>query len=49
MPDAEYTGTAADRATALKKAEAAATRVGRKFAVLVTESAGRTWQGLEEL
>ncbi|MDN8618333.1 hypothetical protein [Variovorax ginsengisoli] len=50
MPDAEYTGTAVDRATALNKAAAAATRVvGSRFAVLVTESAGRTWQGLEEV
>lgn len=47
MPDAEYTGSATDRATAFKEAKAAASRVGKKHAVLVTESNGRTWEGLD--
>jgi len=40
MLDAEYTGTTADRVTALSKAAATATRVGKKFAVLVTSQRG---------
>jgi hypothetical protein len=47
MPDAEYTGSAADRAAAIKEAKAAASRVGKKYAVLVTESNGRIWEGLD--
>lgn len=47
LPDGEYTGMAVDRSTALSKAKAAATRVGKKFAVLVTESNGRSWYNLD--
>ena len=47
LPAGEYQGTAIDRSTALNKAKAAATRVGKKFAVLVTESNGRTWYNLD--
>jgi len=49
MPDGEFTGTTAHRDTAFNEARAAATRVGKRFAMLVTESAGCTWQSLEEV
>jgi len=47
LPAAEYNfvGTAT-RAQILEIAKSAAGATGRKFAVIVTESAGRTWQGL---
>ena len=49
MPPAEYNyeGTAT-RAEVLAKAQVAAGRVVTSYAVLVTESAGRTWSGLEK-
>jgi len=47
LPTAEYnfvgTGT---RAQILDLAKSAASATGKKFAVIVTESAGRTWEGL---
>ncbi|MDP9995756.1 hypothetical protein J2W28_005952 [Variovorax boronicumulans] len=49
MPDGGFTGTTAHRDTAFNAAKAAATRVGKKFAMLVTESPGCTWQSLEEV
>jgi len=47
MPDAEYTGSAVDRDAAMKKVKAAATRVGKKFSVLITQSNGRQWHNLD--
>jgi hypothetical protein len=50
MPDAEYNLEAdIDRATVMARARAAAGKTGKKFAVLVTESNGRTWHGLEQV
>jgi hypothetical protein len=50
MPDAEYNLEAdINRATVLARAKTAAAKTGKKYAVLVTESAGRTWHGLEEV
>lgn len=48
LPTAEYNfvGTAT-RAQILELAKSAAAPTGKKFAVIVTESAGRTWEGLE--
>jgi hypothetical protein len=49
MPPAEYNYEgAATRAEVLAKAQAAAGRVVTSYAVLVTESAGRTWSGLDK-
>lgn len=50
LPTAEYnfTSSAVKRAQVLDKAKSAAAKTNKKFAVLVTESAGRTWYGLEE-
>lgn len=50
LPPAEYNfDGAADRDQILAKAKTAASGVVRKFAVLVTESAGRSWEGLERV
>lgn len=47
MPPAEYTYEGnATRAQVLDMAKASAAKVVRSYAVLVTESAGRTWHGL---
>ncbi len=48
LPPAEYNfeGTVG-RDKVLEKAKIAAGQVKRQFAVFVTESAGRTWSGLE--
>ncbi|WP_449301659.1 hypothetical protein [Pseudoxanthomonas mexicana] len=50
MPPAEYNYQGnATRAQVLDMAKAAAARVVRRYAVLVTESRGRTWHGLDEI
>ena len=50
MPPAEYNYQGnATRAQVLELAKAAAAKVVRKYAVLVTESKGRTWHGLEKV
>jgi hypothetical protein len=47
MPPAEYNYEGnATRAQVLDMAKASAAKVVRSYAVLVTESAGRTWHGL---
>ncbi|MGN6149481.1 MAG: type V toxin-antitoxin system endoribonuclease antitoxin GhoS [Rhizomicrobium sp.] len=47
LPPAEYDYSGqVNRATVLEKAKTAAAAVKPNFAVLVTESAGRTWHGL---
>jgi hypothetical protein len=47
MPPGEYNYIGnLTRATVLEKAERAASGVVKDYAVLVTESAGRTWNGL---
>lgn len=50
LPEAEYT-CEGDRTKAeiLLMAKAAATQTEKKYAVLVTQSDGRTWYGLEEV
>lgn len=49
MPPAEYNydGTAT-KEQVLEKAKSAASQVVHSFAVLVTESNGRTWYGLDD-
>lgn len=48
LPDAEYNYVGvATRAQVLDKAKASATAVRKKYAVLVTESNGRSWTGLK--
>jgi hypothetical protein len=37
------------RAAVLEDAKRAAKRTGRDYAILVTESGGRTWSGLEDI
>ena len=47
LPTAEYSRVgSATRAQVLESAERAASRTNKKYAVLVTESNGRTWTGL---
>jgi hypothetical protein len=47
MPWAEYNRDAGIASNdVLQSAKRAANRTGRKYAVLVTESAGRTWENL---
>ena len=47
LPPAEYNYEGTDtRSQVLDKAKAAATAVKKSFAIIVTESAGRTWEGL---
>lgn len=49
MPPAEYAyDGSATRAQVLEMAKSSAAKVVRAYAVLVTESAGRTWHGLEK-
>jgi len=49
MPPAEYNYQGdATRNQVLESAKAAAAKVVRKYSVLVTESKGRTWHGLEK-
>ncbi|SES24182.1 hypothetical protein SAMN04487958_110107 [Vreelandella subterranea] len=49
LPDAEYIfDGAATREDVFEKAKAAAGGVGPKYSILVTESKGRTWCGLEK-
>lgn len=50
LPTAEYdfAGTV-NRSDVLQKAKSAAARTRKTFAVLVTESTGRTWYGLTEV
>jgi len=50
MPDGEYniSGTLI-RSGVLAKAKSAASKTGRKYAVFVTQSSGRTWYGLKKL
>jgi|HubBroStandDraft_2_1064218.scaffolds.fasta_scaffold02263_7 photosystem II stability/assembly factor-like uncharacterized protein len=50
LPTAEYDKTGEfTRQQVLDSARAAAAETGKSFAVLVTESDGRTWVGLKEL
>jgi hypothetical protein len=50
LPTAEYNCTSnANRNEILSSATAAARTTGKKFAILVTESGGRAWQGLKEV
>lgn len=50
LPDAEYDYTGhATRAEVLEKAKAAGNQTRKSHAVLVTESAGRIWTGLEKV
>lgn len=50
LPDAEYDYRGnVTKDEVLEKASAAAARTGKKCAVLVTESAGRKWIGLEQI
>ncbi len=47
MPPAEYNyDGSATRAQVLEMAKASAGKVARSYAVLITESNGRTWHGL---
>ena len=47
LPTAEYNFTSTgDKAAVLKKAKQAASRTGKKYMVLVTQSDGRTWFNL---
>ena len=48
LPTAEYNwvGDVEDQHLILRKAREAATRTGRRFEILVTKSAGRTWENL---
>jgi hypothetical protein len=49
LPTAEYDKSGQfTRQQVLDSAKAAATETGKTFAVLVTESDGRTWMGLRE-
>jgi len=49
MPPAEYNYEGnATRSQVLDMAKASAAKVVRSYAVLVTESAGRTWYGLDK-
>ncbi len=48
LPWGEYNREAnLDRLQVLESAKRAASAVGREYSILVTESAGRTWHGLE--
>jgi Endoribonuclease GhoS len=50
LPTAEYTCTSSKtRGEILDSAAAAATTTGKKWEIIVTESAGRSWQGLKEV
>ena len=51
MPWAEYnlSSGSMDRSDVLSAAKRAADSTGRTYGVLVTESAGRTWQGLDKV
>lgn len=46
LPWAEYDATATRGQTVLAAATAAAATTGKSSSILVTESAGRTWNGL---
>lgn len=48
LPDAEYNYVGSvTRDDVMTKAKAAATRTGKNFSVLITESVGRTWFALQ--
>jgi photosystem II stability/assembly factor-like uncharacterized protein len=50
LPPAEYNYEGAlTRDQVLTAAEAACTTVGKRYSVLVTESAGRTWSNLQQV
>jgi hypothetical protein len=50
LPTAEYNREAAlDKSQVLASAKRAAANTHKKYAVLVTESNGRTWDGLAEV
>lgn len=49
LPLAEYNcDFEGDKYDVLAEAEGAAKKVGKKFSILVTKSAGRTWAGLDK-
>lgn len=48
LPTAEYNREGSlERSAVLESAENAARTTGRRYSILVTESEGRTWSGLE--
>lgn len=50
LPTAEYNYTGSEtRSQVLELAKAAASDTNKKFAVLVTESKGRSWSGLQHV
>lgn len=50
LPPAEYDRQGdVNRSTVLADAKRAAKQTGREYAILVTESDGRTWYGLDEV
>lgn len=50
LPTAEYNReTSLKRSAVLASAETAANTTGRRYSILVTESNGRKWTGLEEI
>ena len=49
LPTAEYNiSSSGDKYAVLEKAKRAASRTGKRYMVLVTTSAGRTWHNLPE-
>ncbi|HCD14298.1 MULTISPECIES: type V toxin-antitoxin system endoribonuclease antitoxin GhoS [Shewanella] len=50
LPDGEYTISGnLTRSDVLSKAKNAASKTGKKYAVLVTQSSGRKWYGLKKV
>ncbi|EGR5448278.1 endoribonuclease GhoS [Vibrio cholerae] len=50
LPDGEYTISGnLTKSDVLSKAKNAASKTGKKYAVLVTQSSGRTWYGLKKV
>ncbi|HIF9285254.1 TPA: hypothetical protein ACX6SX_000974 [Photobacterium damselae] len=50
LPDGEYTISGnLTKSDVLSKAKNAASKTGEKYAVLVTQSSGRTWYGLKKV
>lgn len=50
MPDGEYDISGAlTKSDVLIKAKSAASKTGKKYAVLVTKSSGRSWYGLKKV
>ncbi|EGQ8510880.1 hypothetical protein K6U44_13540 [Vibrio parahaemolyticus] len=50
LPDGEYTISGnLTKSDVLSKAKNAASKTGKKYAALVTQSSGRTWYGLKKV